>query len=344
MNPFPSVRVVFTSPKIATCVAIFMVLAWSPPPGAVSSVASAQPQVIELHSFAERDATGIFDATALANLVASAPTILAAEEFQLDALAALFHAEDAPAPVVVLVDSAAGSRYTPVLVQDLVSSLNDLSGEKGSVAILDERDEDLRRAGYSIQRAGSGPRCHGTLPDPGWTGPTPIDGTSRTVRLSKSLSDPGTRLAVVARLSVAKGRMGPFVIDAALRCVDPESRKRALADPEFGARLASGPLLGGRIDLVIGDLIDVPLPAPQGGEAKGRAGSGKTAPSTWEAGEILAGKSLLAVEAIGWQIAASAARSRGAAPPQPHPILIAARRLGLTGATTGSVDWRKVAQ
>ena len=121
--------------------------------------------------------------------------------------------------------------------------------------------------------------------------------------------------------------MAPFVIDTALLAVDPRTRGEAARNPELGARLLASPRIAGRIGMVVGDLIEIPIDAP------------KTEP--FKSDSILAGGNVLAVESVGHTILSNTCEAKGLPAPAPHPILAAARRLGLTGARNDVIDWRK---
>ena len=243
----------------------------------------------------------------------------------LDALAEIY--PDEP-PVSVLVDARAGSLGTRRLAKLLATSFVDMGSPPETVTILDAADSDLEAGGYPLSREGEGPRCHGTEPGPGYGASSSVPGTKGAARVSKVIEGERNRLAVVGRLFAEGARMGPFVIDAALRCADAGSRAEALSDPIFGARLLASARLGDRVGLVLGDLIEVPL------------GAGT---ERWRAGEVLAGRTVLAVERIGHTILSNTCKARGLKAPAPHPILAAADSLDLPGARMASIDWRKVA-
>jgi hypothetical protein len=132
--------------------------------------------------------------------------------------------------------------------------------------------------------------------------------------------------------------MGPFVLDAALRGADRETRERALRDPSFGAKLLAGPPFGERVGLVVADLVEIPLDPREGGGA-GRSASGRD--GAWPAGEILLGSDLFAVECVGHRILSNALEGRGIKAPAAHPILAAAAGLGIPGARLETLSWKK---
>ena len=264
------------------------------------------------------------------------------EDYPLDALASTFPGEP---PVAVLVDARrSGGETTAVIARRLAGALVEMGSTEDNVQILDARDEDLQAGGYTVTREGPGPRCFGTEPMPGYGEPKTIEGSRARMRLSRVIEGDGFRLAVVARLRSGSRRMEPFVIDATLRAVDPETRAKALSDPVFGARVLSSPAIGERIGLVVGDLIEVGMgdePAkPTSGERD--ATSADAGASVWRANELLVGTDLFAVERIGHTLLTEARRARGLSPLPEHPILKAAAALGNAGARLTGVNWKKV--
>lgn len=268
------------------------------------------------------------------------------DEFPLDALATLF--PDEP-PVAVLVDARSGGATTRALAKRLAGALIEMGSPGESVTILDARDADLKAGGYAVAREGRGPRCFGTEPRPGYGEPVTIDGSRATARLSHVLQQDRAQIAVVGRLRSGLKAMEPFVLDAALRGVDAATRERARSDPEFGARLLSSPHLGGRVRLVLGDLIEVETGAGTGSggprpDAAGAASDSVRPPSAWKADELLVGRNLFALERVGHTLLSEARRARGLDPLEEPPILRAAVVLGIPGAGLSSVRWRKALQ
>jgi hypothetical protein len=253
-------------------------------------------------------------------------------EYPLDALSSLF--PDDP-PISIRVDARSGRpETTTVLATRLASALKDMGSKGDAVVVADASDADLKAAGYRLVRDGEGPLCHGDEPKPGYGDPRELPGIGKGVRLSRALDEKERRIAVVARLHARDGRMGPFVLDAALRAFDPSTRKKVLKDPELGARLLASPPLGGRVSLVIGDLFAVEL--GQGPAAESSAGN-----EEWKADVLLSGRNLFAVERIGYTILSNTMKARGREPLPEPPLLAAATALGLSGARMSSINWRK---
>jgi len=265
------------------------------------------------------------------------------DEYPLDALAVRF--PDEP-PVAVLVDARSGGKTTTAMARRLAGALTEMGSAGETITILDVRDEDLKAGGYVVDREGSGPRCFGTEPAPGYGEPLTIEGTRDSVRLSRVVQDERARIAVVARLGAGPKGMAPFVLDAALRAFDTATRQRALADPEFGARILSSPRIGGKIRLVVGDLFDVQTGASPNKirAAAEKAPADPALSPVWKADELLVGHDLFAVERVGHTLLSESCKARGLSPLGEHPILRAAVALGIPGAALPGVSWKKVMQ
>jgi len=261
-------------------------------------------------------------------------------DYPLDALASLF--PDDP-PVSVRVDARSGRpETTAVLATRLAEALRDAGIRGDSIAVEDITDADLKAGGYRPVREGEGPLFHGDDPAPGYGEPRDLPGLGKKVRLARALDDRSRRIAVLARLYAREGRMGPFVLDAALRAFDERTRKKAQDDPELGARLLASPLFGGRVGLVIGDLFTVDLGSPAPGRAADGASESTPASPLWNADELLTGSNLFAVERIGHTILSNACKARGRGPVPEPPLLAAASGLGLHGARLSTIGWKKV--
>lgn len=294
------------------------------------------PRVYEIRLRGLRGGSGETVSAVLEESVYVAATALTRRDLlPLDALSELF--PDDP-PVVILVDPRFGASTTRVIATRLSGALVDMGSAAESIVVVGSTDEEMGAAGYTVTRSGKGPFCRGLEPD-GYGKPVSVPGTRSTVRLTRAIEDPAARLAVVARLSASDRGMGPFVIDAALHAVDEDSRARAKKDPGFGARLLASPLLAGRVGLVFGDLVEIPL---IGGEKNQLEDEGaETRSPAWKADEVLAGTNVLAMERIGHTILSNTCLARGLPAPAPHPILAEAAKLGSTGAKAGEIDWRK---
>ena len=288
-----------------------------------------KPLVYELRFPRLRDENGRVQDFVLEGNLLSAAGVLTGEKFPLDALAEIFPEAES---VAVLVDARAGTPYTRVFATRLARALVEMGLPANDVRILAERDEELVAGGYTLVRRGRGPFCHGTRPVPGYGEAVQIPGAAGRVRLSRAATPrKARRLAVVASLASEDDRMAPFVIDAALSILDEESRARALKDPVFGAKVIASDSIGGRIEMVLGDLVEVKLARKTNGSAQ----------PTWRADEILAGFSAFAVERIGHRILSNTRAARGLGSVPPHPILEAAESLGLEQTRIESIDWRK---
>ena len=270
-------------------------------------------------------------------------------DYPLDALSSLFSGDP---PVSVLVDARSGNKgTTPVLAMSLATALRDMGSQAESIVVSDASDADLVAGGYRIVRDGEGPFCHGDAPKPGYGEARELPGVGKGIRFSRALDEKARRIAVLARLHAREGRMGPFVLDAALRALDESTRKKAFQDPEFGARILASPPLGGRVNLVIGELFELDLgPADGAGATGGAAPASRDAKSdaipsgeaaVWKADELLGGRNLFAVERIGHTILSNTMKARGRATVPEPPLLAAAAALGVSGAKISSIGWRK---
>lgn len=300
-------------------------------------VAKSPPTLVfELYFKGLRDAEGRAQAYMVEDFGLVSAAALTGEEFPLDGLAELFPEESS---VAILVDARAGSATTPTIVKRLARALVEIGSPPETVRILDANDEALASAGYEIARTGPGTFCHGTMPRPGYGEAVAVPGAQGSAGLSKSALPSGaTYLAVVGSLSADADRMGPFVIDAALGVVDDRARARASSDPEFGARLLASEMIGGRIAMVIGDLVEVRLtssPAPAGEGSVGKDGT------RFRGDEVISGTNVFAVERIGHRILCNTRAARGLRVVPPHPVLAAAEALGLRGSAMDSIDWKK---
>jgi hypothetical protein len=296
----------------------------------------ARVVVYEIHFQELRDKDGKPQKLMVESFGLVSAEVLTNEEFPLDGLADLFPEGTSAA---ILVDARAGTPSTALISKRLARGIIEIGSDPGNVRILDASDADLVAGGYEIVRNEKGLLCHGTLPRPGFGPVVEVPGTGAKARLSLAATPEKTKqLAVVGCLSAAEGKMGPFVIDAALRLVDEESRSRALADPQFGAKLLASDHIGGRIALTVGDLVDVRLGAsPAGSPSEAE----EAANNVFRGDEVIASTNLFAVERIGHRILTNTLKARGRAAVEAHPILLAAERQGLRGASMETIDWKK---
>lgn len=296
----------------------------SPPPAAVPPK-SPPPTVVEIlmMSFPPPTSGKWSDQLPEEAIFASAISLTKNDLAPLDALSEVY--PDDP-PVAIFVDTGSEAPTTRMLAMKLAASLADMGSSLPSVGVVGSTDDALRQAGYVVVRSKEGSYAHGADTDSDFGQPTTVPTLGRPVRFSRALERPG-RAAVVARLGRAGGSMAPFAVDTGLLAVDPRSRSEASKNPEFGARLLASQAFSGRFGLVLGDLIEIPIDSPT--------------MEPFKSGSILAGRSVLAVESIGHTILSNTCEAKGIPVPPPHPILAAARKLGLTGARTDSIDWRK---
>ena len=303
-------------------------------PGALEM--PALPRVLEIRSRSLHGARGETLAPEAIEdlLLAAVPRFTGGGEAPLDALAALFPNDP---PVGIFVDASSGSASTRTLTLLLQDALVRAGSAPSDVVVADGTDDALIGGGYAIRRSGGGPRCHGSEPEPGYTGPMVVPGTGRSVRVSRLFLAQGRRAAVVGRLATGgAGTMAPFVLDAALRAFDPETRRAVEADPRFGAKLIASEEIAARIGIVIGDHLDGGLP-----DGRADSGAGAAARAANRRAGLLVGDCLLAVEAVGHRILSNACAAIGVQAPEPHPILSAAGRENLQGTRIGRIDWRK---
>jgi len=321
----------------------------APPAAPPAPRPAAHPTVWEIHFAYLRNDAGKINDLALQGFALVAAGALTGEHFPLDGLEELFP-EDATA--AVLVDARSGTPRTRAIASKLAASIAEVATDAGHVRILDASDEDLLAGGYEIKRRGGVPLCHGTRPSPGFGAHLDAPMTPRgPVAFSKAAAS-ADHLAVVASLGVRigpplagtngegsplapRGRMAPFVIDAALRILEERDRKLALEDPALGARILASPAVSGRITMVIGEAVEMPL-----ADADERAPS-SAEPLVWKADEVIAGSNLFAVERIGHRILSSSRAAHGLPPIDPHPILVAAETAGIDGASMASIAWKK---
>ena len=308
---------------------------------ATAPAAPARSLVYEIWNTSLRDESGKPVDVAIEGVVLLAGQALGREQLPFDGFENLFP-DSAPATVVV--DARHGGLFGRLIALRLASVFVEMGSDPTKVHVIDDSDEEMKSAGYGISREGAGPLVHGTRPQPGYMEPMDIAGSS--LRISRSTAEAKV-LGVVASLSdqtvigeAASGppRLGPFVIDAALRLFDEASRGKLLKDPDLGAKALAAEQIGGRIGMILGDLFEIDL------ATKGE-GAGKSAPdhasSRWQADEFVAGTNLFAVESVAHRIVSNARQARGLSALDPHPILAAARKLGLSGAGWETIDWRK---
>ena len=312
---------------------------------------AAHPTVWEIHFASLRNDAGKINDLALQDFARVAAGALTGERFPLDGLEELFP-DDATA--AVLVDARSGTHRTHAIASKLAASIAEVATDPGHVRILDASDEDLLAGGYEIKRRGGVPLCHGTRPSPGFGAHLDVPMTPKgPVAFSKAAAS-ADHLAVVASLGVRtgphpaepkregtpaapRGRMAPFVIDAALRILDERDRRLALEDPALGARILASPAVSGKISMVLGEAVEMPLADPLE-----RAPS-SAEPLVWKADEVIAGSNLFAVERIGHRILSNSRAARGLPPVDPHPILAAADAAGIDGASIATIAWKKAA-
>jgi len=299
--------------------------------------------VYEIWNTSLRDESGKPVDVAIEGSVLLAGQALGGEQLPFDGFENLFP-DSAPATVVV--DARHGGPFGRLIALRLASVFVEMGSDPAKVHVIDDSDEEMKSAGYGISREGTGPFVHGTRPRPGYMEPMAIAGSS--LRISRATAEAKV-LGVVASLSdtavigqPASGapRLGPFVIDAALRLFDDGSREKMLKDPELGAKALAAEQVGGRIGMILGDLFEIDLAAK--GESPGK-GAPDNVSSRWRADEFLAGTNLFAVESVAHRIVSNARQARGLSALDPHSILAAARKLGLSGAGWETIDWRKAA-
>jgi hypothetical protein len=108
------------------------------------------------------------DAALLADAAGSAIARAAGEAGPVEAFRALFGPRDV---VGLKVNALAGRRLapSPALVDRLTDWLQRAGVPARQILVWDRSDRELRAAGYSLRRSGSGVRCHGTGQDWDWT-------------------------------------------------------------------------------------------------------------------------------------------------------------------------------
>jgi len=112
--------------------------------------------------------TGALDTAKLESMLGAAIVRATGESTPLGSFQRLFRASDV---VGIKVGTLAGPGLSPhpELVQQLVRWLIAAGVRDGNIVIWDRLDNELERAGYKLNRKGSGPRCLGTNQDYDWT-------------------------------------------------------------------------------------------------------------------------------------------------------------------------------
>jgi uncharacterized protein (DUF362 family) len=291
-----------------------------PQPPSVGPRPPARPLVARARRDGIRDAsTGRVDVPMLKGMFEAATTRATGDASVVEAFRRRFDASDV---VGIKVSTLAGRGLSPhpELVSEIVEALKQVGVRESNIVVWDRTDDELRQAGFTLQRDQASVRCLGTNDDYDWTPREWGAGGSCFARL---LTEELTALINVGLVKdhdlagISAGMKSWYGV-----IHNPNKQHDDGCDP-YVAHLANYPLIKDKLRLTILDAL----------VAQCHGGPARSPRWAWPYGALLVSTDPVAADAVAWQIIEARRREVGLkqlAEEQREPRYIAtAGKLGL---------------